>query len=74
MIRKPAVAGYFYPSRTDELTSLVRSMVNPDLEKKLAIALISPHAGFVYSGPVAGALFLPFFSQIGSFSSAQATG
>lgn len=61
MIRKPAVAGYFYPSRTDELTSLVRSMVNPGLEKKMAIALISPHAGFVYSGPVAGALFSSVF-------------
>lgn len=61
MSRKPAVAGYFYPSRTDELASLVGSMVNPDLEKKRAIALISPHAGFVYSGPVAGALFSSVF-------------
>ena len=57
MIRKPAVAGYFYPSKTDELNSLIDSMVNPEQEKKKAIALVSPHAGYIYSGPVAGALY-----------------
>jgi AmmeMemoRadiSam system protein B len=57
MNRKPAVAGYFYPSGADELTSLISSMVDPAQEKKRALAVISPHAGFVYSGPVAGALY-----------------
>lgn len=61
MSRKPAVAGYFYPSRAEELFSLVGSFLNPALEKKKAIALISPHAGLVYSGPVAGEVYSSVF-------------
>ena len=57
MIRKPAVAGSFYPSNPEELTSLIESFVDLEQEREEALAVISPHAGFVYSGPVAGALF-----------------
>jgi len=57
MIRKPAVAGTFYPSDPEELTLLIENMVDLEQERKKALAVISPHAGFVYSGPVAGALF-----------------
>ncbi|MFC2161278.1 AmmeMemoRadiSam system protein B [Acidobacteriota bacterium] len=57
MIRKPAVAGAFYPSNPEELTSLIKSMVGIEQERKKALAVISPHAGFIYSGPVAGSLF-----------------
>jgi AmmeMemoRadiSam system protein B len=57
MIRKPAVAGAFYPSNPEELTSMIKGMVDLEREKKKALAVISPHAGFIYSGPVAGALF-----------------
>jgi AmmeMemoRadiSam system protein B len=57
MIRKPAVAGYFYPGRPDDLRSTIEGMVDPGAAKKKAVAAVSPHAGFVYSGPVAGALF-----------------
>ena len=57
MLRKSVVAGAFYPSNPDELTSMIRRMVDPNPERKKALAVVSPHAGFVYSGPVAGALF-----------------
>jgi MEMO1 family protein len=57
MIRKPAVAGYFYPNSADELEALVRGMVDPEARKVKALAVVSPHAGFVYSGRVAGAVF-----------------
>ena len=57
MNRKPAVAGYFYPSQSEELRSTISGMVDLEGDKKKAIGVISPHAGYVYSGPVAGALF-----------------
>ena len=57
MIRKPAVAGYFYPGHPDELRSTLGQMTDAGAAKQKAFAAVSPHAGFVYSGPVAGALF-----------------
>jgi len=55
--RKPAVSGYFYPSRAEELRKTVARMVEPKKKKEKAMAVVSPHAGFEYSGPVAGAVF-----------------
>ncbi len=57
MIRQPAVAGYFYPERAGKLTAMIETMVDPRAKKKKAVAVVSPHAGYVYSGPVAGAVF-----------------
>jgi AmmeMemoRadiSam system protein B len=55
--RKPAVAGYFYPQQEESLRSVLGRMVDPAGEKTKAISVIAPHAGFEYSGPVAGAVF-----------------
>lgn len=55
--RKPAVSGYFYPSRAEELKKMIARMVDPGKEKEKAICVVSPHAGFEYSGHVAGAVF-----------------
>jgi len=55
--RKPAVAGSFYPSKRGDLLEMVERMVQPQLKKEKAICVVSPHAGFIYSGPVAGAVF-----------------
>ncbi len=59
-IRPPAVAGRFYPSEADVL----RREVEDHLESAVAIeaeapvkAVIAPHAGYVYSGPIAGSAF-----------------
>lgn len=57
MRRKPAVEGYFYPRRGEDLKKMIEGMVEPARKKEKAIAVVSPHAGFEYSGPVAGAVF-----------------
>ena len=70
-IRAAAVAGTFYPARRGELQSMVRRLLNeaaasrsgpydvPASRRSLAApkALIAPHAGYVYSGPVAASAF-----------------
>jgi AmmeMemoRadiSam system protein B/AmmeMemoRadiSam system protein A len=55
MIRKPAVAGQFYPAQATKLRQLIRGMVSEKAKKEEVIGLVSPHAGYIYSGPVAGA-------------------
>jgi len=57
MVRRPAVAGYFYPQKAEELRAMLKGMVDPKAKKEKALAVVSPHAGLVYSGPVAGAVF-----------------
>jgi len=56
-IRKPAVAGQFYPGKEDALRkSIEQTLVN--VSKKIkAIGVVSPHAGYMYSGKVAGELY-----------------
>lgn len=55
-VRKPAVAGAFYPADREKLQESVNSFLEEadgePLEGEIA-GLISPHAGYVYSGPVA---------------------
>jgi len=59
VLRLPAVAGRFYPSDPAELTALVRQYTQSDPERKpVAVkACLVPHAGYIYSGHVAGAVF-----------------
>lgn len=59
MLRLPAVAGRFYPADPQELTSLIRNYSQPDsrLQANSAKACLVPHAGYMYSGHVAGAVF-----------------
>lgn len=58
--RQPAVAGQFYPSQPAELTSMLKklfaSAVPPKNPADL-VAVISPHAGYVFSGGVAASAF-----------------
>ena len=55
MIRQPVVAGQFYPASPSQLKEMIRGMVDDKVEKEEVIGLISPHAGYIFSGPVAGA-------------------
>jgi len=55
--RSPAVAGQFYYGNASKLTQQVERYIERDARKEKAIALVSPHAGLVYSGPVAGAVY-----------------
>jgi AmmeMemoRadiSam system protein B len=59
MLRLPAVAGQFYPADPRELTRLIRkfSAEEPGVKKSRARACLVPHAGYIYSGGVAGAVF-----------------
>ena len=57
MKRKPAVAGQFYPSSPAKLTEQVRGYINKDAVKENVIGIVSPHAGLMYSGAAAGAVF-----------------
>ncbi len=58
-VRKPAVAGQFYPSGAAELAATVDAMLAavPPRSGPTPKALIAPHAGFVYSGPVAASAY-----------------
>ena len=59
MLRLPAVAGQFYPGNSRELTAAVQSFTTEQKadEKELVRACLVPHAGYMYSGAVAGAVF-----------------
>ena len=57
-IRPPAVAGRFYPDDPEELRKTVRTLLRdaPDVGIQGTIrGLVSPHAGYIYSGIVAAA-------------------
>ena len=59
MIRLPAVAGRFYPDDPSRLCAAVDSfLANGGEEKKIrARACLVPHAGYIYSGNVAGEVY-----------------
>ena len=57
MSRIPAVADMFYPGDKERLREQVDSFVRPAPEPIKVMAAISPHAGYMYSGGVAGAVF-----------------
>jgi len=59
-VRPPAVAGRFYPDDSGELEGVVRRLLDaaapPAVRGKL-VGLVAPHAGYVYSGPVAASAY-----------------
>ncbi|MBN2238990.1 MAG: AmmeMemoRadiSam system protein B [Dehalococcoidales bacterium] len=55
-IRNAVVAGQFYPGTPEALRSMIQEMVQEDAEKLQAAGIVVPHAGYIYSGPVAGAV------------------
>ncbi len=55
MNRSPAVADRFYPGSQKTLSSTVDNLIAATREEQTeAYAVVSPHAGYIYSGPVAG--------------------
>jgi len=56
MIREPSVSGQFYPDNPDDLRAMITSFVDPHAEKEDAVGAVVPHAGYIYSGAVAGAV------------------
>jgi MEMO1 family protein len=59
MLRLPAVAGQFYPSNPKELSSQIEkyTQIDKSEQKSKVRACLVPHAGYVYSGGVAGRVF-----------------
>ena len=57
-VREPAVAGQFYPEETEALGRTVAAhLVEATQYGVTPKALVAPHAGYVYSGPVAGTAY-----------------
>lgn len=58
MNRRPAVAGLFYPDDPIELRTIVdRYLSDAEIESKVPKAIIAPHAGYMYSGPIAASAY-----------------
>lgn len=57
MKRKAFVAGQFYPGDRERLRETIRKVADPAAVPKKSVAVVSPHAGYMYSGAVAGAVF-----------------
>jgi AmmeMemoRadiSam system protein B len=56
MIRDPAVSGRFYPRSASSLQQQITQFIDERAPKQEVLGLVSPHAGYMYSGPVAGAV------------------
>jgi len=57
MIRQPAVAGQFYSASPEVLNAEVARYTQPVDVPHAVIGVVSPHAGLLYSGHVAGAVY-----------------
>ncbi|HSB34837.1 MAG TPA: AmmeMemoRadiSam system protein B, partial [Nitrospirota bacterium] len=57
MLRHPAVAGQFYKGSPDALKKQVEAFIDAGAGRKKAVGIVSPHAGLIYSGSVAGAVY-----------------
>ena len=58
-VRLPAVAGQFYPENPEELRTMVDGFLAAakTVSDKIPKAIIAPHAGYQYSGPIAGSAY-----------------
>ncbi|MDD2853668.1 MAG: AmmeMemoRadiSam system protein B [Desulfuromonadaceae bacterium] len=57
MQRQPAVAGQFYPDSESQLRAALSQMIPERSAPQATKGIISPHAGYLYSGAIAGQLF-----------------
>jgi AmmeMemoRadiSam system protein B len=60
-VRQPAVAGTFYPGRAEDLAAEVAALLAAArarcVHEPAPKALIAPHAGYIYSGPIAASAY-----------------
>lgn len=58
-IREPAVAGLFYPEGAQQLRAHIQTLLQQVRTTELPVpkALIVPHAGYIYSGPIAASAY-----------------
>ncbi|MBT1074604.1 AmmeMemoRadiSam system protein B [Geobacter grbiciae] len=57
MTRQPAVAGQFYTDEPKRLRGDLQRMIPAETMKQRVKGIVAPHAGYVYSGHVAGAVY-----------------
>lgn len=59
MVRQPAVAGRFYPAEGNKLSSMIDGFLvtEPAVTPRSAAGLVVPHAGYMYSGRIAGEVY-----------------
>jgi AmmeMemoRadiSam system protein B len=57
MLRQPAVANRFYPGSEQGLKKDISARIKEGQKKEKVLALVSPHAGYMYSGDVAASVF-----------------
>ncbi len=57
MIRRAAVAGSFYAGTRERLRLQVEDLLPREIKPQQAIGVVVPHAGYMYSGRVAGAVY-----------------
>jgi AmmeMemoRadiSam system protein B len=57
MIRQPAVANQFYPGGEKDLKEDIAGRIAEGQKRENVLALVAPHAGYVYSGNVAGKVY-----------------
>ncbi len=56
LVRRAAVAGRFYPGEARALSAMVEGFCRGG-DKAIVKACVCPHAGYIYSGAVAGAVY-----------------
>jgi AmmeMemoRadiSam system protein B len=56
-VREAAVAGQFYPQSKAELLREIKGFMERESKRVHALGVIAPHAGYVYSGAVAGSVY-----------------
>lgn len=70
MLRRPAVAGSFYPGEAEGLRSEIERYLGAARAASGPVpkAIIAPHAGYMYSGPVAGTVYARLAPARGTIS------
>ena len=72
MITKPVVSGSFYPENPDELVQMIQNCFMhkfgpnskpPKKSQEKIFGVICPHAGYMYSGPIASHSYYEISSQ-----------
>ena len=64
-VREPAVAGTFYPNDAATLSALISTYLEGDAGLDCPKAIIAPHAGYIYSGAIAGEVYRKLASAHG---------
>jgi len=69
-IRQPAVAGQFYPGDAKHLKDIISNYLSevPEVESPRPKAIIAPHAGYIYSGPIAATAYAHLAQSNGEVS------